>query len=107
VRYPTKAVGDGTLVASRIAATAFCRMVGVVGQNNGADAYLHIFELAAVPANGTKPKFSCSIDAARPFTFFLQTPVDMDACCVAISSTQETLTAAAGTPVTIQVLLAS
>lgn len=108
MRYPTQSVGDATLVTSLIVKKAFLRLVGVVGHNNsGADVYVQVHETAAVPADGQVPKFSVLAFAGLPYSFSLPAPVDMDACTIVVSSTLATKTAVAGTPATIQALIAA
>jgi hypothetical protein len=106
--YPTQASGDGTLVQKRSISTIFCRLAAVLGQNavGGADLYIQIHETAAEPNAGAVPKFAFLSDAGRAYAFAMPNPAEMSACYVVASSTLDTYTASAGTPVTIQALLA-
>ena len=109
MRYPVIARGDATAVQKRVLSTGPCRLTAVVGVNNGTGVdplYLQIHETAAEPAPGAVPKFHCPVDASRAYAFALPNPVDLDACTIVFSTTLSTYTAAAGTPGTIQALLA-
>lgn len=104
--HPTQRVGDTTLIKSLVISTGFCRLSALMGFNNGAAAYLMIFNTAAVPAGGSKGAFSFPIDAARAYAFAMPNLVEMDACCAAVSSTPDTYTDPGGTPITLQAILA-
>lgn len=104
--YPASPVGNGALVRLRVIRTTFLRLIGVLGVNNGADTYIQVHETSAEPAGGAVPRFAWPADAARPYMFDLPHPVDLDACTVVASSTLDTYTAVAGTPVTIQAVVA-
>lgn len=106
MRYPSIAIGTSALVASRVVSTGPCKLVGVTGFSDGTAAYLMIFELAAVPANGTAAKYTIVMDAGRNFAFQLPDAVDLDACCIAPSSSVDTLTLVAGNHQSIQAVLA-
>jgi len=107
VTSSTQHKGNGALVQKRIVSTQYCELAAVVGSNPGADVYILIFELAAEPAPGAVPDFGFLADAGRPYAFALPRDVELSACTVVASSTLDTYTAAAGTPVTIQALLAA
>lgn len=107
MRYPTRVVGNGALVRKLVASTAFCRLVGVVGYNDGVDIFIQIHELAAEPGEETVPMFAFPADQDRSFSFALPNPVDLSACTVVASSTLDTYTPVGGTDVTIQCLFAS
>ncbi len=106
MRFPTQVIGNGALVTNRIVRTGFCRLVGVVGVNNGADMYVQVHETAAVPADNAVPLFSFPADAGRAYGFNFPNPIDLSACTVVASSALEKKTAVSGTPVTIQAILA-
>lgn len=108
MRYPTKSVGTTALIANQVASTAPCKLVGLVGYSDGTAAYLIVFEATAVPANATAGKFTLVLvtGAANNFALTLPDAVDMDACCIAPSSTPDTLTAVAGLHQSIQTILA-
>jgi len=107
MRYPTRVIGDATLVTNRVVSTSFCRLAAVLGHNNTAnDVYIQIHELAAAPSNGAVPRFSVLAFANSPYSFALPAVCDLDACTVCVSSTLATLTAVASTPATIQAILA-
>lgn len=107
MRYPTRTVGDATLVTSRVVSTGFTRLAAVLGHNNsGADVYIQVHETSAVPAGGAVPRFSVLAFTGLPYSFALPAVVDMDKCTVVVSSTLNTYTAVAGTPATIQAIVA-
>jgi hypothetical protein len=106
MRFPTRTIGDGELVQKRIISTVPCKLAAVCGYNNGGDLYIQIHELGAEPGAVT-PKFSFMAGEALPYSFALPCVVDMDACTIVASSTLEDYTASAGTPVTIQAILAA
>lgn len=94
----------------RVVFTGPCKLAAVIGVNNGTGAdplYLQVHESAAEPAANAVPKFHCPVDASRAYAFALPNPVDLSACTVVFSTTLSTYTAAAGTPGTIQGLLAT
>jgi hypothetical protein len=93
-------------VQKLIVSTVFCRVGSIIGFNNGGDVYIQVHETAAEPAAGAVPAFHCLADAGRSWAIALPNPVEMSACTVVASSTLDTYTAAGGTPVTIQALLA-
>lgn len=101
----TQTVGDNTFVDSRIVATGPRKLLAIVGYNNGVDRFVHIHNLAAVPANGIKPTFCISADGNRPFEFAVPFPVDMDAVTVVFSSTPQTTTITASADASIQGIL--
>ena len=103
MNYPTQTIGDTTLVDSRVISTRPCKVIDIMGMNNGAFCYVMIFELAAVPANGTAARFV--FPAQANFGWSMGESVDLAACCVAYSSTVATLTITADTRGTIQGLI--
>jgi hypothetical protein len=107
--YPTQVKGNGTLVQQLEASKIFCRLAAVMGQNavGGADLYIQIHEkTAAEIGNGDTPLFAFLSDAGRAFAFAMPNPVELSKCVIVASSTLDSYTASAGTPVTIQALLA-
>lgn len=107
MRYPTRVVGDTTLVASRIVSTVPCKLVAITGYSDGTAAFLLVCESATVPGNGASGRFTIAILAAGNFSLNLENPVDLDNCTVVASSTADTVTAVAGNHQSIQGLLAS
>lgn len=107
MRYPTQTVGNGALVASLVVRNGPVRLVAALGHNNGADTFIQVHELGAVPGAGAVPKFSVKAFAGLPWTLALPTVVDMDKAVIVPSSTLDTYTAVAGTPVTIQALISA
>jgi hypothetical protein len=107
MRFSTQVVGNGALVQKRVVFAGACKLAAVIGTNNGADCYIQIHQTAAEPANAAVPLFAFKADAGRPFVFALPCVADLDSCTVVASSTLATYTASAGTPVTIQAILAS
>lgn len=83
-----------------------CDLVGIVGHNNAAaDLYIQIHETAAEPAAGAVPIFSVLANSGLPYSFALPDAVHLSACTIVASSTLDTYTASAGTPVTIQAIV--
>lgn len=107
MRFPTIRVGDGTLVQKRVVSPTFCRLMGVMGFNNSVGVYIQIHETAAEPGGGATPVFHYQADPNRQHYWEPISPVDMAACTVVVSSTVDTYTAAGGTNVSIQAILAS
>lgn len=101
----TQAIGDNTFVDSRVVSARPCRLVAVIGYNNGVDRFVHVHEADAVPANGSTPRFCCPADAQRPFSFALPVAVDLDGCTVVFSSTAQTTTITASADASIQGVL--
>lgn len=104
--YPTKHVGNGAAVQKLQVSTGFIRLAAVMGVNSGADCFILIFEGDTEPAPGAVPDFHYPADTLRAFAFAMPNPVDLSGCWVVASSTLNTYTASAGTPVTLQALLA-
>ena len=53
---PSTHVGSSALEKSHVISTAACRMRSVKAMNSGgADLWLHVFDAAALPSNGTAP----------------------------------------------------
>lgn len=104
--YSTQPVGDGTLVQKRVVSTQACRIAAVLGVNNGAAAFVQIHETPAEPANAAVPKFHTPVAANGAYSFALPGVIDLAACTIVFSSTLATYTASAGTPGSIQALLA-
>jgi hypothetical protein len=50
-RYPTTSAN--ALANSAVVASRDCRLFGIQGYNSGPDQYIQLFDLAALPANGT------------------------------------------------------
>src|SRR5947209_3430660 len=108
MQYPTEIVGNAAAVQLRVVKTGCCRLLAVVGMNNGTGVdplFVQIHETAAEPAANAVPRFHFPIDANRPFSFALPTAVDLSACTIVVSSVLGTYTAAAGTPASIQAIL--
>ena len=100
---PFRTVGNAALVTSRVVATRPLVLGGITGHNNnGSDLFVQVFEETAAPANGTVPMYSVKAFANSVYSFALPVGVDLSACTVVASSTLATLTAVAGTPITIQ-----
>ena len=97
--------GNGAAVQKRIVSTIDCVLAAVMGVNSGADLFILIFESAVEPAPGAVPDFAFPADTLRAFAFAMPRPVELSGCTVVASTTLNTYTAAAGTPVTIQALL--
>ncbi len=100
MNYPTQTIGDSTKVDSRVISVRPCKVLDIIGVCVGATAFVMVFELAAVPANGTKALFTFPVQTGLGFS--LGDSVDMAACCVAFSTTVDTLTVTADTHGTIQ-----
>jgi hypothetical protein len=107
MRYPTRTVGTSALVGSLVVSTGFVRLAAVTGHNNGAaDLYMQVHASAAVPAGDAVPMFSVLAFKGLPYSLALPAVVDLDKCTIVPSSTLASYTAVAGTPVTIQAVVA-
>jgi hypothetical protein len=89
-----KSAQAATYVLSDSGGVALRKLEGFVN-GAGAQYFLHIFDLAAVPANGITPKRSIQVIGNDGFTFsFEDTEIRTGtAMCFALSSTEETYTA--------------
>lgn len=90
MNHATRSVGDGSLVDGRVICVRPEKVLDIVGTNNGADAFMLIFESATEPAEGSVPKFNFPVKAGLGWTFGQK--VDMTACYACYSSTLATKT---------------
>lgn len=83
----------GALVASRVIATAPCKLLSIIVLNTGAAQYIQVFESATVPANGAVPELpAVYVGATSTVQFDFLNGVDMDAVSISNSSTAATKT---------------
>ena len=90
---PEAPQGSAAQVASRTV-VGTVRVYDIVGYNNKAsDQYILVFDAAALPPNGTVPRFVITAPAGFPFSLsWANGRVFSNGCVVCTSSTPATLT---------------
>jgi hypothetical protein len=81
-------------VISKAAGTPGIHLVSLLGYNKGGAQWLHIFDAAALPANGASPFMIVALSAN--FQFFVDLPNEgfmfSEGIVIAVSTTETTLT---------------
>jgi hypothetical protein len=98
--HPGTHVGSAALEKSHVISTAPCAVRYVKALNSGAGAaWLHVFDLAALPSNGTAPDrtpIPVAAGSVNGDTWGDRGTPFAVGCVVALSSTLDTLTLIAG-----------
>lgn len=94
-KVPTRKVGTGALVASRIISTVHAKLLSVIVYNSAAvEQFIQVHETAAVPAEGSVPALPAIPVAAGAVVQFDVggLGIDLDAITICNSSTAATKT---------------
>lgn len=84
-RYPTTAANPAA--SSAVVSTSPARLYSISGYNNGAAQYIQLFDLAALPADGTTSLLSFPVGAASWWYFDFQDGLLMPTGIVLCNST--------------------
>lgn len=107
MKYPTRVAGDSTLLQALTVEEGPCTLTALWGHNNG-DSDLFLFASDKSDFTG-RLYYLCQASAGLDFAFALPAPVSFDKLYIGASSnaSPDTYTAAAGTPMIIQAVLAA